>query len=514
MPSPAEKLANALEALKTLQEAGRAAIRAKDIKRSDREILTRNGFLQMVMKGWYIPCRPDDRRGDTTPWYSAFWDFCADYANERFGDQWCLSPEQSILLHVGNRTVPKQLIIRTPKGGNKPINLIHGTSIFDFRGSIPESSVIVKQENLNCYDLPNALIQANATFYEKNSTDARAALASISSASILLPFLLEGGHSTIAGRLCGALRNIGRSETADEIKATMKAVGYEVSETDPFEEKTEWGISESTESPHAARLRLMWQAMKERIVDCFPAPLGNVEDRQAYLKQVEENYTRDAYHSLSIEGYQVSLELVEKVRSGHWKPEESEEDRSQRDALAARGYFQSFELVKESLQSVLNGANAGAAAKKGHVSWYRELFVPLVNAGIQNPGSLAGYRDGRVLIKGSRHIPASGSSVSDLMATFFELLQGEDNPTVRVVLGHFVFVYIHPFPDGNGRVGRFLMNLMLASGGYPWTVIPVEQRAKYMSALEAASVNQDIVPFSRFLGDLVTQALDGSESAS
>lgn len=509
MPSPVEKLANALEALKTLQEAGRVAIQAKDIKRSEREILTKNGFLQMVMKGWYIPTRPEDRQGDTTPWYSAFWDFCADYANERFGDQWCLSPEQSILLHVGNRTVPKQLIIRTPRGGNKPIRLIHGTSIFDFRSNLPEAGVIVKQDHLNSYDLPNALIQANATFYEKNSTDARAALASISSASILLPILLEGGHSTIAGRLCGAMRNIGRSEIADEIKATMKAVGYEVPETDPFEEKTAWGISEIPESPRAARLQLMWQVMKKRVVDSFPDPLGKVEDQQAYVKQVEDNYTRDAYHSLSIEGYQVSPALIEKVRRGQWKPEENDEDRSQRDALAARGYFQAFELVKESLQSVLSGANAGAVAMKGHVSWYRELFVPLVNAGIQNPGSLAGYRDGRVLIKGSKHIPPSGSSVSDLMATFFELLQGEDDPAVRVVLGHFFFVYIHPFPDGNGRVGRFLMNLMLASGGYPWTVVPVEQRMNYMSALEAASVNQDIVPFARFLGELVRQSLDG-----
>ena len=137
MPKPMEKLANALEALKRLQEQGRAAIRAKDLKRSEREILQQNGFIQMVMKGWYVPSRPDDRPGDTTPWFSAFWEFCADYANDRLGDQWCLSPEQSILIHVGNRTVPKQLILRNPRGGNKPITLIHGTSIFDFRGTIP-----------------------------------------------------------------------------------------------------------------------------------------------------------------------------------------------------------------------------------------------------------------------------------------------------------------------------------------------------------------------------------------
>jgi Fic/DOC family len=52
---------------------------------------------------------------------------------------------------------------------------------------------------------------------------------------------------------------------------------------------------------------------------------------------------------------------------------------------------------------------------------------------------------------------------------FFELLGKETDPGMRVVLGHFVFVYIHPYMDGNGRMGRFLMNLMMAAGGYPRT---------------------------------------------
>ena len=57
--------------------------------------------------------------------------------------------------------------------------------------------------------------------------------------------------------------------------------------------------------------------------------------------------------------------------------------------------------------------------------------------------------------------------------------------------------------DGNGRIGRFLMNVMLASGGYPWTVIPVAKRKANLDALEIASVDQDIVPLTRFIGGLV-----------
>ena len=89
------------------------------------------------------------------------------------------------------------------------------------------------------------------------------------------------------------------------------------------------------------------------------------------------------------------------------------------------------------------------------------------------------------------------------MPVFFDLLREEIDPAVRVVLGHFIFVYIHPYMDGNGRMARFLMNAMLAGGGYPWTVIPVERRDEYMQALEQASVHQDIEPFTEFLASLV-----------
>ena len=75
---------------------------------------------------------------------------------------------------------------------------------------------------------------------------------------------------------------------------------------------------------------------------------------------------------------------------------------------------------------------------------------------------------------------------------------------VRLVRGHFFFVYVHPYMDGNGRMGRFLMNVMLASGGWPWTVVTVDTRDAFMAALEEASVRQDIVPFTRFLAESAT----------
>jgi hypothetical protein len=65
------------------------------------------------------------------------------------------------------------------------------------------------------------------------------------------------------------------------------------------------------------------------------------------------------------------------------------------------------------------------------------------------------------------------------------------------------------YMDGNGRMGRFLMNTMMASGGYPWTVIPVGERAAYMNALKKASIGEDIAPFAAFLAGLVKKGLAG-----
>ena len=169
--------------------------------------------------------------------------------------------------------------------------------------------------------------------------------------------------------------------------------------------------------------------------------------------------------------------------------------------------------MRESIKRVLKGENAGSVADQDHGTWYRELFAPSVTAGLLKPSDLAGYRSGQVYIRHSMHVPPNPEAVRDMMPTFLDLLRDEKEPGVRVVLGHFIFVYIHPYMDGNGRTGRFLMNLMLASGGYPWTVVPVERRKDYLAALEAASVSQNIVPFAQFLSGLVKKSLKGKPEA-
>lgn len=505
MAAPSEKLAGSLEALAALQKAGRTAIRSRDLARTDRERLFKNGFLKEVMKGWYIAARPDETDDETTAWYASYWGFCADYLNERFGDNWCLSPEQSLLIHAGDWTAPSQLLVRARGGGNKPTEFVHGTSVIDTNIAPPDKKDRAIVNGLQLYGVEPGLIAASPNFFTSRPTEARALLAIFRNGPGLIGRLLDGGHSVVAGRLAAAFRNIGRDALADEIIKAMRAADFSVREKDPFEREIKMPGAGQVASPYVHRMRLLWREMREQIPNRFPAP-GQRYDIESYLKQVDDIYLTDAYHSLSIEGYHVSAELIERVRSGEWNPGAVKADREHRDALAARGYWQAFQSVKKSVRRVLENENSGKVAGEDHGEWYRQLFTPSVAAGLLKPSDLAGYRNGPVYIRNSMHVPPNSDAVLDMLPVLFDLLAEENEASVRVVLGHFMFVYIHPYLDGNGRTGRFLMNVMMAGGGYPWTVIPFERRTEYMEALEQASVHRNIAPFTEFLASLSVAA--------
>jgi len=506
MATPQERLANALEALEGLQAAGRQTVRSKDLTRDARELLSKNGFLKEVMKGWYIPAQPGQPDGETTAWYASYWDFVREYLTERFGDAWSLSADQSLLLQAGNWNVPTQLLVRAVGGRNQVTNFLHGTSLLDINRPPAAEGSLVQLQGLRLYAIEAALIEASPQFFANHPTEGRTLLALQRDASSLLERLLAGGHTVIAGRLAGAFRNVGRDREAEQILQAMAAAGHRVREVDPF--TTQWPVLAYVRepSPYVHRIRLLWEKMRPDIPERFPRPLRRPNDVERYLKAVDDVYVTDAYHSLSIEGYRVSRELIERVRGGTWDPDGDDVDRKHRDAMAARGYWQAFNAVKDSVRAVLSNENPGAVADRDHGRWYQELFAPSVGAGLIKAANLAGYRNSPVYIRNSRHTPLNAEAVRDAMPVFFELLSREEDPAVRVVLGHFIFVYIHPYLDGNGRTGRFLMNVMMAAGGYPWTVIPVQARDRYMAALESASVDQEIAPFASFLAEHVGKA--------
>ena len=505
MPAPREKLATSLEKL-ALVQGGRRVLRSEELSRTHRERLLRSGFLKRASNGWLFVSSPADLPDDATGWYGCFWEFCAQRCRHRFGDAWHLSAEGSILRHAGLGLIPRQVIVCSPLASNHGIDLPHDTSLFDLkaREATAPDDVVVDRDGLRLLSIESALVSASERFLKANRIAVLTVLAQLTDHTGLLARLLDGAHSTVAGRLAGAFRSAGQAAAADDVLQAMRRAGFDVREASPWDQATALGLSRGVTSPAAARVRVLWNEFRGAVVPAMPDARAASPDPGAYLTAVDDSYRFDAYHSLSIEGYRVSPELIERVRSGAWNPESDPEHASARDAMAALGYWRAFRHVRAAVGDVLAGADPASLLREQHRDWHRELFAPSVDMGLVEAGHLGGYRRHAVFLSGSRYVPMNPAAVPEAMAQFFDLLEEEQEPWVRAALGHFMFAYVHPYPDGNGRMARFIMNLMLASGGYPWTVIRVEDRREYMAALESASVHQDIRPFASLVAERVT----------
>src|ERR1017187_1898719 len=165
MGTPNEKLAESLAALQKLQQGGRRVFQSRELSRIHRERLLLNGFIQDVMKGWLISSSPSARAGDSTPWYASFWEFCARYCNDRFGDEWHLAPEQSLLLHGERTVIPPQVVVSSPKGTNNTINLLFGTSLYDLKVSeMPAAADLTVRDGLRLFSPVAALVRVSESF--------------------------------------------------------------------------------------------------------------------------------------------------------------------------------------------------------------------------------------------------------------------------------------------------------------------------------------------------------------
>ncbi|HEY3599280.1 MAG TPA: Fic family protein [Paraburkholderia sp.] len=505
-PSGAPALAAALKALKRLQDKHHGVIEFNDLTDDHRAILVKTGFLRSVMKGWYICSNPAEGDGESTIWYASFWAFISGYLSKRFNKRYCLNPEASLLLHTGNTTVPRQVTAVAKESGTTVLNLPFNTSLLVYSDEqrVPKSRVEVR--GLQVWPVAEALCMVRPQFFTNHPREAEIALAMVRDSSELLTTLLAGdGQPTAAARLAGALQFMQRPDDAERIVASFAQAGITLRPNSPFELDAPSLMPGRERSPYVLRLRSMWAAWREIVIDAFPDVPGIQIDVATYLDQVDGRYVADAYNSLSIEGYQVTDELIARVARGDWNPEGDPEQQKTRDALAARGYYLAFHAVKASIVRIFNRENAGKVVQRDHHTWYGELFGPAVTAGILQRHQLAGYRTGAIFIRNSMHTPVPREAILDCLEALFELLQKEPHAGVRAVLGHHLFVFIHPYFDGNGRIGRFLMNTLLASGGYPWTVIRVSRRGTYMKALEQASVQGNIRPLATFIAEEMAQ---------
>ncbi|MHC9540936.1 MAG: Fic family protein [Vulcanimicrobiota bacterium] len=167
--------------------------------------------------------------------------------------------------------------------------------------------------------------------------------------------------------------------------------------------------------------------------------------------------------------------------------------KSLRDHFEAVGHSQAY----DHLYTLVNlKAITEADIKQLHKLFY--LRIDSDNAGI--------YRKVDVIITGSRHNPPLPEEISRKMKQFIidlETYRKKLHPVEAAALAHKDFVFIHPFIDGNGRVARLLMNLILLQEGYVITLIPPILRVDYVRALEKAHSNDR--DFVRLIAEMVVE---------
>lgn len=126
------------------------------------------------------------------------------------------------------------------------------------------------------------------------------------------------------------------------------------------------------------------------------------------------------------------------------------------------------------------------------------------------------YRQTPVIIRGADVELPEARDVPRLMRNLIKWLenQQEEHPVKVAILAHYKFEGIHPFIDGNGRVGRLLMNLILILNGYPMAIIKNEERTQYLNAFKIGQSTNDWSLLLNLIEEAVERSLDAYTNAA
>lgn len=487
-------------------------VHSKNVKPKQQALLVKNGYLKKIIKGWYLFDADiiTQKAGESALWYESIWSFLGQYLSFRFDDRYWLSSEASLDIHTDNNSMPAQIVVFVEfESGTEDITKLPNDMSLLITRSKTKPERLVEYRGVKAHPLESALANSSPSSFKKHPVSMQVALRN-ANLDKLTDALLRSKNISSAGRIIGAYDALKMRSESKKLETIMMGVFENIKVTNPFEIAPVILGEERKEAASAKRVRIMWQQMRHNIIDGFEKnkPVFDFYSRplDETLDMINELYIHDAYNSLSIEGYQVTPELIKRVSKGNWSPETIEQDKEAKDALAARGYFDAFNNVKESITEAYNNEDINYLIDVGITQWYTSLFKPCVKAGLISELDLAGYRKGPIYIRKSMHVPPASEGVMDCMTALKECIDEENSFAVKAVLGHLFFGYIHPYFDGNGRTARFLMNYLFIIGGYNWVVIKLETKDRYLAALESASVSKNITPFVEFILDTIENA--------
>lgn len=210
------------------------------------------------------------------------------------------------------------------------------------------------------------------------------------------------------------------------------------------------------------------------------------------LKQIQEYYKIGlTYSSNALEGNTLDLAetkvVIEDGLTINGKP--------MKDHLETIGHASAFNKLLEIAQS--------DTITEDDIKLLHKIFYAKID--LDNAGN---YRQKPVIVTGADvdfPLPKElDSKMKEFIAKIPELKR-ELHPVAYAAMVHALFVNIHPFIDGNGRVARLIMNLALLQSGYNITIIPPVVRADYIRALQDSN-HGNFEPFINFISEMVLES--------
>jgi Fic family protein len=412
--------------------------------------------------------------------------------------------DSAVRLHLGRTNPGPEIRIRQTGQTRWRKQLAPGVVIRVERGEVtPGTQLQVGEATIPVDPAEKVLLSLPVKFLREALNEVATWLKSlILSRPAIIEAYRENPRPVVLKRIEDIARDVGNERLADQISDILAneqnvrigrdrtLIGRELVVADAVT------LLPTTHQPWLDRLALMIDDSIQQVERAILAVPDNQEDEDlpALLEHARSAKVYDAYHSSSIEGYRLKFDEVASLLTG--KPGgASIEDIASR--LAIEGYSIAFDALIAKIERDRSLELSPAQA----LDLYSDLFTPTVEAGLLEGHTLRNWRTGPVYIRNTLYVPPNSDKVPAMMDLLFARLSTipVQDGLLRAILVHLWFVWIHPFPDGNGRVARFLMNGAFLSANLRWLTIRVDQRDEYFAAVKTAQLDEEYGRFADFI---------------
>lgn len=213
------------------------------------------------------------------------------------------------------------------------------------------------------------------------------------------------------------------------------------------------------------------------------------KQKRDYL--ITKSILRSVHSSLSIEAN--SLSLLEVLKISQEKP--------------VIGKQKEIQEVKNTIEIYNDIKNYNYKSEEDFIKAYKVMMKSIIeDLGYRDHGE-AVKKDDKIIYIAPNHI-----FIPNLMKSLFEYLNKEDINLLTGAIFHYYLVAIHPFSDGNGRMARFWMNLILTSYNKDFEFVPVEEeiylnQEYYYKAIEESHINGNVNVFIKFILQMINDSL-------